>query len=100
MLASKGGYEQVVQVLILAEANPNIKNNTGYTALMLACDTNSYTIVNYLLQTGANPSKQKDDGYTVIIIACQNIHFKIIKLLLQFNADQLITIVCSRSPCR
>ena len=53
---------------------------------MLACNTNSYTIVNYLLQTGANPDIQRNDGDTAIIIACRNNHSDIVKLLLQVNA--------------
>ena len=92
MLSSKGGHKQVVQTLISAGVNVNIQDDNGYTALMIACDTNSYTIVNYqyLLQVGANPDIQRNDADTAIIIACHNNHSDIVKLLLQYNADPLI----------
>jgi len=50
--ASRLGHDQVVAALLLAHADPTIKNNEGKTALMLAAEGRHDDVVRVLTQAG------------------------------------------------
>lgn len=50
--AARMGHDDVVQVLLIAKANPNIKNKAGKTALMLASEGGHEESVALLTQAG------------------------------------------------
>ena len=77
--------------------DPNIKDNQGTTALMLAVkNENSQEIIKILLENGADPNIKDNKGNTALHRICQNIVFsgdsspyiKSIKLLIENGADQ------------
>jgi ankyrin repeat protein len=53
MYATAKGYTQAVDMLIKAGANVNTKNQSGYTALMIAKSNNYAKTSNLLIQAGA-----------------------------------------------
>jgi hypothetical protein len=74
MKASKNGYIDIVNTLIEADANVNLQNKYGETALMTAVQeigndiqVNSYIeIINTLIAAGANVNLQNKYGYTAL----------------------------------
>jgi len=54
--------KQIIQKLILAGADPNIRNNDGYTVLDLAFSKKKVELIRELIELGANPSKVKING--------------------------------------
>ena len=65
----------------------NIKNEYGYTALILASKNNKIEIAKLLLSASADINKQNNNGYTALIFAAYYNNVKIVKLLLNAGAD-------------
>ena len=53
MLAVRGGHGDIVQYLHQAGANIHIRNNDGFTAVMVAASEGHGDIVRYLSAAGA-----------------------------------------------
>ena len=51
------------------QANPNIQNNNGTTALYIASQNGRYQVVELLLDHEANPNVREKDDRTALMIA-------------------------------
>ena len=79
---------RAVNLLLKANANPNLQTKNGRTPLFIASQKGHTDIVYLLLKASANPNLQYfEDGSTPLYIASQNGHTEIISLLLKANAD-------------
>jgi ankyrin repeat protein len=88
MIASMRNNDQIAVDLIEKNANVDLQNKVGETALMIAALQNNLIIVDTLIEAGADPNLTDDDGrtaldfvteaengdntYTDVIIALQN----------------------------
>jgi uncharacterized protein len=61
MYASMRGYKEIVQELLLAGADVNVKNDNGTTALMFASMLEHIEISRILLAAEADPNVNDDD---------------------------------------
>ncbi|KAL5333308.1 ankyrin repeat-containing domain protein [Aspergillus crustosus] len=59
ILAAKGGYADIVAVLVELGARPDLKDRRGFSALHYAAQLNSSTPVRILLETGVSPLIKK-----------------------------------------
>jgi len=91
MKIAKGKFGiDILKYLITNNANINIQDNKGYTALMIATKYNKIDIVNYLLTHNADLNLQNNDGDTALLIASKYLSClskEIIKTLINHNAD-------------
>tara|TARA_Y100000588_G_C14279324_1_gene936102 strand:+ start:2209 stop:4374 length:2166 start_codon:yes stop_codon:yes gene_type:complete len=80
--------QKILKMLLKFEANPNLQNKKGFTALMLAVlqDSVNYEIIQYLLEHNADPNVESNEGVTALEIAFNNNDTKSIDLLLQYGA--------------
>ena len=109
MLACKNQLARTVSLLLSSGADPNLQNDSGWTALMFSLhvshtglktphcavknDYRSLGIVRSLLEAGAVVNKQNSKGSSSLAIACKCGCYKIAELLIQYGADvQLSTI--------
>ena len=76
-----------VKLLLDNDANVDIKDKNGWTALMFASDRNKFSIVEILLRNGADPDVLDTKGRTALVLASMHGHAETIKLLMQYNAD-------------
>ena len=87
MYASVNGHSVVVELLLNAQANPNIEHSGGLTALMFACEKGHSKVVELLLNRKANPNIQDSDGCTALMLASHHGYSEIVELLLKDKAD-------------
>ena len=69
ILASIGGYTDIVRLLLVRDTDLNIQNRDGYTALMYSSMYGYIDIVRLLLDRGANPNIRNNSGETALDIA-------------------------------
>ena len=104
MNEKKGGYpllcvaaqlNQVTMLKLLLSKGVDIEScneETGETALFLACQSGHKAAVKFLIKKGANVNAPNKDGDTPLMIATQKGHSKIITILLQEKTlDNLAT---------
>uniref|UniRef100_A0A1X7VJ57 Uncharacterized protein n=1 Tax=Amphimedon queenslandica TaxID=400682 RepID=A0A1X7VJ57_AMPQE len=91
MAASTDNHYQVVELLLKANADPNIQKKDGQTALMLASQSGHTESIELLLKAGADPDIKEEDGWTALMTACQGGHTKVVELLLNANANLNMT---------
>jgi len=84
------GDLNTVRRLLAGGANPNLRNPSGDTALMLAAEKDYTEIVRALLEAGANPDLQNSDGDTALLLASIFARPETVQLLLDRNADPTI----------
>ena len=84
---SSNSHIQVVKLLLKENADPNLQNQNGETALMVASQQNHFKVVELLLKERANPNLQNQEGLTALMFASQNGHYQVVKLLLKEIAD-------------
>ena len=116
LYASANGHKDIVQILVLNNANVNAKANGNYrdliattridhndaggvrffdihktekgrTALILAADKGYKEIVDILLENNADVNAKDNNGWTALILAAENGHKDIVIILLQNNAN-------------
>lgn len=87
ILASRKGELNVVQELIDAGVEINLRNMDGTNALWAACVADSFAIVDLLLQRGADIDNQNDNGATVLMYAASNKRTHWVDYLLGAGAD-------------
>ncbi|MCB2081334.1 MAG: ankyrin repeat domain-containing protein, partial [Rickettsiales bacterium] len=75
-------------LLLANNADPNIANTLGLTALHIAASKGHYQIVSSLLQSGANPNIESTDGVTPLRLAMLGNHDDVGQLLLQYRAKR------------
>lgn len=89
MAASQTGNVDLVKLLVEKyNANVNVKNKYGRTALMLA-DYSSYDIMKILLSNGADVHVRNSDGSTTLMLVagCYDNYVEVVKLLISYGAD-------------
>lgn len=64
MLASLAGHENVIDILLEGGADPNLANEAGETALILASKYGFNTIAADLIEAGADVNGQDSSGRT------------------------------------
>lgn len=86
------GSPMMVDFLLHNEAEVNVKNEMGETALSLACqnDNSDVEVVKNLLTYGAKVNVQNGKGETPLILACQSDRINVIKKLIEAEADVTI----------
>lgn len=85
MKAAQAGNVEKIRQLLYSNANVNLKDNDGWTALMYAVRySESYECVEELLQAGADATVRNNYGSSAIILsACYNKNSKILKKLFE-----------------
>lgn len=77
-------YKTIVQLLLNANAQVNIQDDRGVTALMYAAVNGQPDIVRLLLDVGADPNiPSEEEGLTALTMATFRGHLDIVRLLLQ-----------------
>ena len=61
---------KMVQLLLDAGADPNLRSNLGSTALMDAADNGNVLVIKQLLKAGADPTMKDDFKHTAADSAC------------------------------
>jgi len=86
--SKKYNNPEIVQMLLLKGANPDLQNNKyGTTALHYAARNNKIEIVNILLDKGANTDLQNKYGETALFYALTFNYKEIVQILLQKGAN-------------
>ncbi|HCJ12465.1 MAG: hypothetical protein A2Y14_05495 [Verrucomicrobia bacterium GWF2_51_19] len=67
--AAMNGHTEIVDLLIAAGGDPNIKTNDGSNALMLAAWFGKIDIVKLLIKAATNLDIQNDNGDTALMLA-------------------------------
>jgi ankyrin repeat protein len=81
-------HSLVVDVRRLVKTqDPNVRNDDGYTALMMASHLGVLDIVQILFENGADVNARSDSGNTALILAAKYNHPAVVFYLLQQGAD-------------
>lgn len=85
--AIRYGHKEIVELLLVGGANPNL-DLTGYdTALAVAVQKGDIEIIELLLKFKADPNKFYPHRPGPLLLAVNNLRCEIIELLLNYNAD-------------
>ena len=87
MIGSCRGKFEAVNLLLKANADPNLHKGDGKTALFVASQHGHSEVVRLLLNASANPNLPRWDGATALFMASQNGHSEAVTLLLNANAN-------------
>jgi ankyrin repeat protein len=87
ILACRRAELKIVEDLLEAGADLNLRNMDGTDALWAACVADAYGIADLLLQKGANIDNQNDNGASVLMYAASNGRSEWVDYLLQAGAD-------------
>jgi len=79
--AVAAGHEKVVQVLLQLGADPNVREQGGYTPLHAAAQNKDVEMIRTLLYGGADLTLQGNDGKTALDLAMDSGDDKVIILL-------------------
>lgn len=79
--AAAGHDAEIVGMLLEAGAEPNAKQNLGWTALHSAAHNGDAAMVQVLLEHGADPAMKADNGETPVDLAQKNGHGEVVRLL-------------------
>lgn len=83
--ATRNDNTNLIQMLIDKGAYLNVKDNEGYTALMIAAQEGFAQTADFLINKGANINAETNNGHTALSIAIQNDHKDVIEILLKHN---------------
>lgn len=86
-LCAKGEPGEIRQAL-KDGANPNAKNEYGFTALMFSADNNGAEALKLLLDAGADVSPKNRYGRTALMLAAWNDNVPAVTVLLSAGADR------------
>eukprot|EP00439_Symbiodinium_sp_Y106_P059221 s2440_g8.t1 len=87
MHASENGHVDVVQLLLEAGAEKDLRDIDGRTALMAAAYDGHAQVVQLLLEAGAQKDLSDNLGNTALILAACSDHAPVVQLLLQARAQ-------------
>jgi ankyrin repeat protein len=88
--AAKHNDVKAVEMLLDNNADVDVSDIEGGTALHYACYYGCEEIVDFLLMNGANKDKKDDRGWTPLHAAADRNRVGVIKLLLEYGADKNI----------
>lgn len=83
------GHQEIVRILLLAGANPNLKDAEMGRTLLIYAAKNNHThteLVKLLLEFGTKLDLQDNKGKTALMYAAKKGHSAIVRLLLEFGA--------------
>jgi uncharacterized protein len=87
-LAAANGAEPVVEMLIAAGADPNVRNRVGETPLHFASARGHVETVRSLIAHGAQTNvRSRFTRFTPVMAAAESGHPSVVRLLIQRNAD-------------
>ena len=90
--ALESGRTAEVASLLNEGADPNIRNDDGYTALTMASYKGHTEILKLLLaDRKTDPNRQNENGYTPLMSASDHGYTKTVELLLKYGANPNIT---------
>ena len=79
-MAARSGHESIARLLLEADANSNLSDTDGMTALLLASKTGRLEVVRLLLASGADKDLAKSDGKTALMLSSQTGHLEVVRL--------------------
>jgi ankyrin repeat protein len=79
--AAAAGYERIVELLLKHGADPNIREQGGYTSLHAAAENGDEDMIRTLLYGGADLTVRSDDGKTPLDLALEAGHTEAAQLL-------------------
>ena len=88
--AVKGKNLDAVRMLLDANADPNLQNRKGNTALIVAADqfdAPTVELVGLLLDAGADPNLQNEEGTTALMRAAHHGYIDVVRMLLDAGAN-------------
>ena len=91
LCAAEQAHVKVVSLLLDADADPDLANNDGRTALHLATEKGAAEIVQLLLKEKADPDIATSDGRTALHMAAEKGDREVLRLLLEAGADKDVT---------
>ena len=98
-MASLGGHLHIVNMLLVAGADPNLTDSHGSTPLHESCRTRFINVVDSLIKAGANPDIPDKYRETPLYLACsRNENLSMIKKLLELGADRDIPTKDGHTP--
>jgi hypothetical protein len=86
-MASSQGYLAVVQVLVRAGAEKEVKDMKGWTPLMWASGNGHLEVVLVLVRAGVEKEAKAKNGVTPLIGASGNGHLVVVQVLVQAGAN-------------
>ena len=87
MYAAGGGYTEIVQTLLAAGADTELRSDSARTALIEAASLGRTDAVQALLAQGADLNAKSDSGLTALIAAAWTGHTDTVETLLAHRAD-------------
>ena len=84
--AAEHGRVHIVALLLEAEADINVRDQTNGTALIAACYNGHLEVVLELLAGKANPDLQDEGGHSALIFSCDKGHMEICISLIEAGA--------------
>lgn len=97
-LAITRGSQEIVNVLLAAGANPELKNARGYTSLAWAALMTEWGIVDRLLQAGVNPASPTNRNYTALHFALRFKQPELAARLIRLGAPVNVISADNESP--
>ena len=86
---AKRGNLNVVQYLVLRNADKEMRNGTGQTALLAAAQSGQSEVVDYLISSGADPNAEADHGVRPLHRAAAAGYEDVVRVLIKGRADPL-----------
>ena len=77
----------MVELLLKAKANPNLRSSYGYTPAMTACQSSLLPILKLLIHAGANPNIINENGDSAATFAANNDFADGLRVLKSAGAD-------------
>jgi ankyrin repeat protein len=85
--AARGGYEEIVKLLLANRSDVNARDNAEISALIWAASGGHKDVVELLLANGADVNVMDKFGDTALYVAARECHVEAAKLLLANGAD-------------
>lgn len=87
VIAAQSASTAVVKLLLDNDANPNLSDNRGQTALMIRSVVGDTTMIKLLLSYGADPNRADTGQETALMKAVRGRKFKAAQALIEAGAD-------------
>jgi len=99
-LAALGGFSRAIHALCKAnDYNPDLRDNTGHTALHHACRLGWTRTALELLSGGADTEIKNSYGQTALHCALHNCRYNVVDILIRYKANIMAYDNFYRTPC-